>query len=151
MTLAELLEDPQADEKSTKDFQDKLAMNRFTGIQLVFNLWTKVSGRKPNNSEWLWNLLSYIIFRLQWCTRKGSRCQQGRWVQITDSSNQFCVLLRISCSGMTYYKIRRTKEQLNSVGGRGGGGGLKTRPLTVQRRDTHKKSIRTALQLLNLY
>lgn len=34
MTLPELLEDPQVDKKSTKDFQHKLAMNRFTGIQL---------------------------------------------------------------------------------------------------------------------
>jgi len=49
MTLPELLGDHQshvfvADKKATKDFQDKLAMNQLAGFQLVFNLWTKVSG-----------------------------------------------------------------------------------------------------------
>lgn len=49
MTLPELLEDHQshvfvADKKATKDFQDKLAMNQLTGFQLVFSVWTKVSG-----------------------------------------------------------------------------------------------------------
>lgn len=69
MTLPELLEDHQshvfvADKKATKDFQDKLAMNQLTGFQLVFSLWTKVSGGTPNDSEWLWNLPCYLHFLL---------------------------------------------------------------------------------------
>lgn len=55
-TLPELLKDHQsqvlvADKKATKDFQDNLAVNQFTGFQLVFSLWTKVSGWMPNDSE----------------------------------------------------------------------------------------------------
>lgn len=69
MTLPELLEDHQSnefivDKKATKDFQDKLAMNQLTVFQLVFSLWTKVSGWMPDDCKWLWNLPCYLHFLL---------------------------------------------------------------------------------------